>query len=317
MTARHRTTALALALAAALAPARPARAYIRALTSEPPYLPVYWSSPCEVVTIYLNDFTQLSSDEVAKSIAAAAQAWSPAVVTCPGGGTDGGDGHPAFEIITQLAGGGSVPAVDSGADGKNSVIFETTTWGDNDPSAIAVTTKNADPSGRIFDADIQVNALPSSVTGYVWANLDPGAPPAHGGVTQMDLQTAITHEFGHFLGLGHTCFNPAVDFPRPLDDRGQPAPDCSEGATIPEAQAVMWYMVDPDSSGKRVITADDARGVCAIYPPTTTPALCAANAPDDGCGCHAGGPRPAAASALLLALAALARKRRRRSFERP
>jgi hypothetical protein len=76
----------------------------------------------------------------------------------------------------------------------------------------------------------------------------------------------------------------------------------------------MWYLVEPDSSNKRVITDDDARGVCAIYPPTSTPALCEANLPADGCGCHAGGGRPAATSALLLALGCLAgasRQRRR------
>jgi hypothetical protein len=39
----------------------------------------------------------------------------------------------------------------------------------------------------------------------VWANLDPNAPPAGGGQDHIDLQTAITHEFGHFSG----CATPA------------------------------------------------------------------------------------------------------------
>ena len=308
MIRRAWVTAVAVA---ALAAARPASAYVHAVT-DTTLLPVFWPSPCAVVTIYLNGFTDMTGDEVAKSIAAAAQAWSPDVVTCSG--TDAGAGHPSFEIITQLAGAGPIPSVgDGGADGKNSLVFETTTW-DADPSAIALTLRNTDPSGRIFDADIQVNALPSSINGYVWANLDPGAPPASGGLTQMDLQSAITHEFGHFLGLGHTCFNPLVDEPpRPLDDQGQPIPDCVQGADIPEARAVMWYLVEPDSSNKRVLTDDDARGVCAIYPPTTAPAVCAANLPDDGCGCGAAGGRPSSASALWLPLGALAASRRRRS----
>jgi len=304
---RRRAAGVALGLAA-LAVARPAGAYVRAV-ADTTQLPVFWSSSCAVVTIYLNGFTQLTSDQVAKSLAAAAQAWSPDVVTCPGTSS----GHPSFEIITQLASGGPAPDIGSGSDGRNSIVFQTSSW-NHDASAIALTTRNTDPSGRIFDADIEVNALPSYENGYVWANLDPGAPSAAGGLTQMDLQTALTHEFGHFLGLGHTCFNPAIDAPpRPLDDQGQPAPDCIQGADIPEARAVMWYQVEPDSSNKRVLTDDDARGVCAIYPPTATPAVCEANLPDDGCGCHAGGGRPATAGALLLALGYLAAARRRRT----
>jgi MYXO-CTERM domain-containing protein len=298
---------------AAVTMARPAGAYVRAVADKTEQ-PVYWSAPCAVVTIYLNGFTQLTSDQVAKSIAAAAQAWSPDVVTCPGAGADGGSGHPSFEIITQLSSGGAVPHVGGGggSDGKNELIFRTTDW-EYDPSAIALTSRNTDPSGRIFDADIEVNALPPYLNGYVWANLDPGAASAAGGQTQMDLQTAITHEFGHFLGLGHTCFNEAVDLPpRPVDDLGQPVPDCVQGADIPEAQAVMWYLVEPDSNNKRVLTDDDARGVCAIYPPTSTPAVCQFNLPDDGCGCRAGGQRPAATGALFLALGSLVAARRRR-----
>jgi len=304
------TITLALVVAAVAGP-RPARAYVRAV-ADTTQLPVFWPSPCAVVTVYMDGFTQLTSDEVAKSIAAAAQAWSPDVVTCPGTGADGGPSHPSFEIITQLASGGPTPDI-TGSDGKNSIIFRTTTWG-HDATAIALTTRNTDPSGRIIDADIEVNALPSYQNGYVWANLDPGAPSAPGGMIQMDLQTALTHEFGHFLGLGHTCFNTAIDAPpRPVDDQGQPVPDCIQGADIPEARAVMWYQVEPDSSNKRVLTDDDARGVCAIYPPTSTPAACEANLPDDGCGCRAAGGRPAAGGALLLALGCLAGARRRRS----
>jgi MYXO-CTERM domain-containing protein len=312
---RRGATAIGLLLAT-FAVARPASAYVRAV-ADYTGLPVYWSSPCALVTIYLNGFTELTSDDVAKSIAGAAQAWSPDTVTCPGSTSDAGSAGPSFEIITQFSTGGPIPNVGgtAGSDGKNSLIFRTTEW-DYDPSAIALTTRNTDPSGRIFDADIEVNALPSYQNGYVWANLDPGAPPASGGVTRMDLQTAITHEFGHFLGMAHTCFNPALDPPpRPVDDQGQPVPDCIQGADIPEAQSVMWFLVEPDSSNKRVLTDDDVRGVCAIYPPTATPATCKVNLPNDGCGCRAGGGGPAATSALLLALGSLAVARRRRRAE--
>lgn len=295
----RRLAAVAGLVVAALA-ARPARAYVRA-TAQQSQLPSFWDSGCQVVTIYTNGYTGMTSDEIAKSIAAAAHAWSPEMVTCPdSAGADGGSGHPSFEIITQLAPDGPPPNI--GPDGKNVLVFQTETW-EHYGDAIALTSRNTDPSGRIFDADMEVNATGS----WQWANLD---PDASGHVSSFfDLQTALTHEFGHFLGLGHTCYSPYDPPPRPVDDQGQPAPDCVDG--IPEQAAVMWYQVDPGNTTKRALTADDARGVCAIYPPNAPATTCAANLPDDGCGCRTGGDG-AGTGAALLALAALVTARRRR-----
>lgn len=305
-------TGRAAALALVLLPlaAAPARAFVRA-TAQQSQLPSFWASSCEVVTIYTNGYTDLTTDQIAKSIAAAAHAWSPEVVTCPtGAGADGGDGHPSFEIITQLSAGGAPPPV--GPDGKNVLVFRTDGWEYGD--AIALTSRNTDPSGRIFDADIEVNADPAAMLQnmYVWANLDPNAAPPHGGQDQIDLQTALTHEFGHFLGLGHTCFTRNLDLPPvPLDDQGRVIPDCGYDETLPQAQAVMWWQVARNLTTKRVITADDARGVCTIYPPGAAVPVCAANLPDDGCGCRAGGPGAAGLSGLLALAGLLAARRRR------
>jgi MYXO-CTERM domain-containing protein len=301
-----RRAAVAAGLIFTLAAPLPARAYVRARAAQSPQ-PTFWDAGCQVVTIYLNGFTQMTPDEVAKSIAAAAHAWSPDAVTCPAAGNDGGTGagHPSFEIITQMAADGRPPAV--GPDGINAVIFRTDGWQYGD--AIALTSRNTDPSGRIFDADIEVNAV---MLDPIWANLDPNASGAPGGLLQMDLQTAITHEFGHFLGLAHTCYNEGVDPPpRPNDDQGVVTPLCKAGAATPEAAAVMWYQVDPGLTGKRVITSDDARGVCAIYPPNAVAPTCAPNLPLDGCGCVTAG-RPSGLTAALAALAALLANRRRR-----
>ena len=271
-------------------------------TAQGTQLPSFWDSGCQVVTIYTNGYTGMTADEIAKSVAAAAHAWSPETVTCPDSTGDGGTGHPSFEIITQLASGGPVPTV--GPDGKNVLIFQTETW-DHYGEAIALTSRNTDPSGRIFDADIEVNATGT----WAWANLDPNSS---GHLSESyDLQTALTHEFGHFLGLGHTCFSPYDQPPHPVDDQGQLTPNCSDSVTEQVAAAVMWFEVDKDSTAKRVLTADDARGVCAIYPPDAPPATCAANLPDDGCGCRTGG-TGAGTGAALLAVAALVTSRRRR-----
>ena len=44
----------------------------------------------------------------------------------------------------------------------------------------------------------------------------------------------------------------------------------------------MWYLVDPEMTAKRKLTADDVRAVCAIYPPNSNGAQCELNSPNDG-----------------------------------
>lgn len=59
-------------------------------------------------------------------------------------------------------------------------------------SAVALTTLTTEPAtGRILDADIELNDF----SGYAWAVGGEG-PVA-------DVQTLVTHELGHLLGLGH------------------------------------------------------------------------------------------------------------------
>ncbi len=153
MQARLRVLASAGALAAASLVGRGAGAYVRAVSDAG--APLYWSSSCETVTIYLNGFTAMTPDEVAKSIAGAAAAWGPDAVTCPGAAGDGGGSHPYFEIIPALSTGGAVP--DVADDGKNSIIFEPTTWDEYD-GAIAVTSHFREADGQIVDTDIKINA---------------------------------------------------------------------------------------------------------------------------------------------------------------
>ncbi|MFL5303920.1 MAG: MYXO-CTERM sorting domain-containing protein [Polyangia bacterium] len=303
----RRAAAFGALVSVLMAPAA-SRAYVRARAAQSP-LPTFWDAGCQVVTIYLNGFTAMSADEVAKSIAAAAHAWSPDAVTCPGSTGDGGTGagHPSFEIITQMSSSG--PAPSKGADGINAVIFHTDQWPATYGDAIAVTSRNTDPSGRIFDADIEINAVTNL---YPWANADPNAS-THGDA-YIDLQSAITHEFGHFLGLAHTCYHEGSDPPpQPTDDQGRLSPPCEDGAGLPEEAAVMWYKVEPGATNKRVISADDARGVCAIYPPSAAAPACNANLPEDGCACGTAATPRGSAAALLALFALVATSRRRRA----
>lgn len=313
---RGAPSALVLAglLSAATLSARTAQAYVRSV-SDAGY-PLKWSSSCETVTIYLNGFSAMTPDEVAKSIGAAAAAWGPDSVTCPAGAGDGGNGHPYFEILPQLAAGGS-GTIDQ-KDGKNSIVFDTM-GSELGPEVLAATSVAREPNGQIFDADIEINASSPDI---LWANLDSGAPPSKNGQLRFDLQTVMTHEFGHFLGLAHTCIGAdstvGDDGDSPpfgsKDDAGQLIPDCTDppdSSNVTQAEAVMWYVIDQESTAKRVLTADDARGVCAIYPASLDPHSCTQNLPDDGCGCATGGaPSGRLAGLALVALALLRRGRR-------
>jgi hypothetical protein len=319
MPARLRILAFAGALAAVSLVARGAGAYVQAVSDAG--APLYWSSSCETVTIYLNGFTAMTPDEVAKSIAGAAAAWGPDIVTCPAAVGDGGEGHPYFEIIPELSTGGAVPGV--ARDGKNSIIFQTTDWGTNPPEALAFTSVWKEPNGRIFDADIEINATTGGA--ITWANLDPGTPPPEHGILRFDLQTVMTHEFGHFLGLAHTCIDTDLTDasndgnnppPSATDDQGNPVPSCSD-ADAQEMGAVMWYEVSPESIAKRVLSTDDARGVCAIYPPAQDPHSCTQNLPDDGCGCAIARTRSGRLAGLALAAMALALAGGRRRPRQP
>jgi MYXO-CTERM domain-containing protein len=300
MRPRFRALACAVALAVVALVDPDANAYVRGVSKEGYQLS--WQSGCEVVTVYMNGFTEMTADEVAKSIGAAAAAWGPGAVTCPNATGDGGTGHPAFSIITQFATGGSAPAPAN--DGQNTVVFQTTPSVDLPGNALAYTTAQKDPSGHVVDVDIEINATPGRT--FEWANLDPGVDATYHGIDLMDLQTVMTHEFGHFVGLAHTCDS---GIQGDDDDEPKDTPMCGPTTPASDVAAVMYYEIASNST-KRTLTTDDERGVCAIYPPGT-PSICAQNTPDDGCGCATSGGGSGTAGGLLLGILAAAAARRR------
>jgi hypothetical protein len=259
---------------ATLAWTPPADAYVRRKTDGG--IPEYWQASCVSATIYLGGFDMMTRDEVAKSLAAAAHTWSPDAVTCSDGS------HPYFKVAVGLDPDPNATAVVQN-DAKNSIIFQTQTWPDTlSPYALAVTSAFAKADGRILDSDIQINATPGSF--LIWANLDPNASDATShGMTAYDLQNALTHEFGHFIGLDHTCIQDFTDNP-PLDDMGNPVPNCGSAPAAVQ-MTVMWPLTDPGEVSQRVLSNDEIRAVCAIYPAAQDPHTCALDAPDDGIGC--------------------------------
>jgi len=116
---------------------------------------------------------------------------------------------------------------DPNGGNANIVIFRDDDWpypGGND--LFATTVVRFDPAtGEILDADIEINTATFLVS-------------ATGGNVGVDLQSILSHEFGHFLGLAHS----GVD-------------------TTMQAN---W---DGVGTALRSLSEDDAAGMCDAYPP--------------------------------------------------
>lgn len=155
--------------------------------------------------------------------------------------------------------------VASPVDGRVTVQFVGRDWAalGFDASAAASTDVSyvLAPSGewQIFDADLFLNA--ESFTWVVGAD-----PVAH------DLESVVTHEVGHVLGLLHPCEVGGSDG----------APLCA-----PEHAMLTMY---PEYFGveQRSLESDDVAGECFLYPPTAcTASGCAAGESCTPLGCAA------------------------------
>ena len=118
-------------------------------------------------------------------------------------------------------------------------------------TTIALTTISVDiATGRILDADVEINSYKTDIT---TSDVNIGA----------DLESIVTHESGHFLGLAHT----------PVQD------------------AVMFPNYSSSSTSIRTLSPDDEAGICAAYPPSTPP-TCGQPEPIYGFSRYCGGANP-------------------------
>ena len=105
------------------------------------------------------------------------------------------------------------------------------------PNAFAVTIVWHNTStGEIFDADMMINDLLGPYERCSESGCEPGTT---GNPGPVDLQSIVTHEVGHFIGIGHSNV---------------------DGATMAPSSA-------RTEVSKRTLEQDDIRAVCAIYPP--------------------------------------------------
>lgn len=152
-----------------------------------------------------------------------------------------------------------------------------------DAAALTVVTFSSE-TGEILDTDVELNVRgPGNPRGMPFS-------PSAAEPTALDLESAVVHELGHAQGLAHSA----------------------------DSAAVMWSVVRRGEL-HRAPSADDARGLCAAYPPRDVSAcdttLHGVTFYGQGAGCGVG-PRAAGARApwtsAAVALLALLRSRRRR-----
>jgi hypothetical protein len=112
--------------------------------------------------------------------------------------------------------------------GANVVMFRDDVWPyPSSTDAYALTTVTFDPtSGRIYDADIEINSADFDVA------VDSDT---------YDLQSILTHEAGHFLGMAHAA-----------------------SADMTSTMRTRWLGTGTDL---RTLSDDDIAGICDIDPP--------------------------------------------------
>lgn len=213
---------------------------------------------------------------------------------------DCGSGTTGLEV-TLLAEGNACTTASHYRGGRNvhTIVFVADGWARerlHDPRALAVTYVWHDPaSGEILDADIELNEDTRDFH-VCAAPLCADVVPLDSAVA--DLENTLTHELGHYFGLAHTPDDPA---------------------------ATMHAEAGFGETSKRDLAADDATGICAVYPAGSLPAACDPTpagglgldcAPPQGCGCRTTGGRNGGRGATLVlgvlatALAVVRRRRR-------
>ncbi len=165
--------------------------------------------------------------------------------------------------------------------------------------------------GEIADVDIEFNAEFNAISYNDGETLGTQS-------FKTDLKGTFTHEIGHLLGLGHTCFNTAEnssDTVRLVDHNGNLQPICKGlGNDDPEVSLPTMYNFQGDGeTTKAELHQDDIDGMCAMYPIAQDPNECARPDLVTGCGCSAPGSREIPRSAVFLVFVVafvLARRKR-------
>jgi Synergist-CTERM protein sorting domain-containing protein len=187
---------------------------------------------------------------------------------------------------------------------ENEIRLITRGWDPKRPGAAGVT--NVDhlvTTGEITRAIILIN---EPLVGVTDENTCAGF---------LDLETVLTHELGHFLGIAHPCETEETYPDAPLC----PPARCEDFELEPdETISTMWPVIGSCDRQLATLEADDVAAICTLYPSASAARQCYGLPPtsqqraiveSETFGCSASGGTPAL---WILALVPLIKRRRRR-----
>ena len=183
--------------------------------------PLFWASSCVQVYVQKNGSPALGIgfSTFKESVSRAFSAWLSA---------DCGGAAPSIDV--QVLGPITCDVAEYNATQKNAniVLFRDDQWpyvGGEDALAFTHLLFNAD-TGELWDTDLEINSFE-----YDFSTGDP--------VTGNDLDSMLTHEAGHLLGLAHTL----------------------------SKDATMYAQYKEGTDTLRTLSPDDVNGICAAYAP--------------------------------------------------
>jgi hypothetical protein len=189
--------------------------------------PLRWKTRCTGFAIQEDGSRRVGANRLNDLARAAFASWTD--TECDGGERPG--------LVVQPL--GAIPCgeleYNSNAGNANIIVFREDGW-PHPASAhnVALTTTTFDPeTGELFDADIELN---SSDFEFTTEDDD----------VVYDLESVLTHEAGHFLGVGHT--------------------DVEESTMLP-------IYIQGDTA-LRTLGPDDANAICDLYPPKDIDETC-------------------------------------------
>jgi len=273
--------------------ALPASAYVRTRTSKG--TPIAWRAHCPQLLLDASENPDLPNDALRAGLERSAAAWNDPTVSCS---------NPRIEMLPEWSHGHGVAY-----DEANVVLWRLPHFCDDpannrdevcvSPNAVAVTTvfyrdKPGDEGdGELLQVDIEINAA-------FFRFGDDGSPD------KIDLENTMTHEFGHVLGLDHTCYTVAGAAPV-FDSQGNPVPPCFPLTRLPPevTEATMFNFEAPGEISKRTPRSEETQGICNIYKGRENECQ-----PPDAGGCHFVPHRRASVLGVCLALLVVCAVRR-------